>query len=199
MAFTGGEATAVTVLGKGSSLSSAYIYAIARGLARLPSIPQPLRGFPAPKNSRASIAVLLNKLVLSDSAVRHPLLSLIEKALDLSSGHESLDFGSPLGLVTSLCVLTGKRSDDLDGINRDEIDIIVRSDVPSVGILCILDLCVSSLTKLSDAIAALSCEEVRVDTAIFNLSPSERGFSVKNATDVASDMRDLLFGSKLVG
>lgn len=96
-------------------------------------------------------------------------------------------------------MLTGKSSDELGGINKDELSVIAMSAASSVGICSIIDFCSSSLAKLSDAVAALSCEAAMVDPAVFSLSPSGEGFFVKDETDVAGDMRALLFGSKLVG
>ena len=53
---------------------------------------------------------------------------------------------------------------------------------------------------ISDAVAALSCEAIKADmAAVFNLMDSGYGFSAKEEVEVASDMKVLLNGSKLVG
>ncbi|KAG0496209.1 hypothetical protein HPP92_000900 [Vanilla planifolia] len=218
MAFDGGEGLSLLIGGKGSHLSSADVYAISRGLRKATIDPAALDKLsrskasttPPPsiesssvfltlEESRAALVVLLNKFLLSDAAVRPTLPLLIEQVLGLRSGHESVDFGSPHALITSLCCLSGKGPDDVGRANRDEIFVIERSAVPLVGILSILDCCLSALTKLSDVVAALSCEVARADAAVFDISPSGDGLSIKDETDVGGDMKALLFGSKLVG
>ena len=58
----------------------------------------------------------------------------------------------------------------------------------------------AALSAVSDAAAALSCEAIKVDVAaVFNSMDSGYGFSAKEEVEVASDMKVLLNGSKLVG
>lgn len=203
--------------GKGSALSSADVYAVARGLCKVTidsailerlsrsqsSLPQvavesSLR-FLTSDESRAALVVLLNKIVVSDAALRPTLPLLIEEVLGLQSGHSSLDYGSSIGLVSSLYKLSGKHPDEFVGATKDEISVIEKSAAASVGICAMLDCCASALVKLSDAVAALSCEATRVDAAAFDLPPSGDGFSIKDEMDVAADIKAFLFGSKAVG
>ena len=58
----------------------------------------------------------------------------------------------------------------------------------------------AALSAVSDAVAALSCEAIKADVAaVFNSMDSGDGFSAKEEVGVASDMKVLLNGSKLVG
>lgn len=216
MEFAGGERSTIVIGGKGSSLSSADVYAVARGLRKVtidsaalerlsrsqsPPTQAAVESFPkflTSDESRAALVVLLNKLVAVD-AVRPALPSLIEEILGLPSGHSSLNFGSSVGLVTSLYKLKAKHPDEFGGATKDEIGVIEKSAAASVGICAMLDCCASSLVKLSDAVAAFSCEAARADATVFDLPTSGDGFSIKDETDVAADIKAFLFESKIVG
>ncbi|ONK55791.1 uncharacterized protein A4U43_C10F1020 [Asparagus officinalis] len=209
----------VTVGGKGSTLSPLSVYSISNALSRVkidssaldklssqskkPSSISPPKTLPPtnPKfltteESRAALIVLLNKLILSDSNIRPVLPILIEETLNLDHGYETLDFSSTFQLLDSLCRLNGKRLDEI-GVTSDEIGVIEGSFAASTGICAILDCCASALVRLSDAVAALSCEAGRVDVKVFNLPVSGDGFSIKDETNVAGDMKVLLAESKL--
>ena len=68
------------------------------------------------------------------------------------------------------------------------------------GVSALLDHESAALSAVSDAVAALSCEAIKADVAaVFNLMDSRYGFLAKEEVEVASDMKDLLNGSKLVG
>ena len=68
------------------------------------------------------------------------------------------------------------------------------------GVSALLDHESAALSAVSDAVAALSCEAIKVDVAaVFNSMDSGYGFSAKEEVEVASDMKVLLNGSKLVG
>ncbi|WOL06320.1 histidine--tRNA ligase, cytoplasmic [Canna indica] len=209
----------VTIGSKGSTLSPAAVYAVSRGIssasidsAALEKLSQSKRSPPVnlspdgpsnplllkPEEARAALAVLLNKLVLSDAAVRPALPTLISDTLTLASGHESLDFGSALGFLKSICQLNARKFDDIE-VGRDEVGVFEGSCAASVAICAMLDCCSSALLKVADAVAALSCEAARADVSAFDLFGSGDGFSMKDETEVASDMKVLLFGSKLVG
>ncbi|KAM0932786.1 putative histidine--tRNA ligase [Dioscorea sansibarensis] len=213
------ERSTVFVGGKGSSLSSAAVYAVSRGLSKLAVDPaaleklsqlkkhslKPLSITPVVQGSlltfdesRAALAVLLNKLVLSESPVRPVIPLLIQGTLDLAAGLETLDFGSSLGFLTSLCQLNEKKLDEI-GATGEEIGVLESSCAASIAICAILDCCASALVRVSDAVAALSSEAVRADVTLFDLSVSGDGFSIKDETDVAADMKVFLSGSKLVG
>lgn len=203
-----GERSVVLVGGKGSSLSSADVYAIAKGIRKVTIDPSALERLsssqPPPQatiepsskilisdESRAALVVLLNKLITSDVSGRPFLPSLIVEILALPSGHGSLDFGSSLGLLTYL--------DEFGVATKDEIAVMNKSVAVTVGIYAMLDCCSSALMKLSDAVASISCEAVRADKALFDLPPSGDGFLNKDETDVAADIKAFLFGSKVVG
>ncbi|XP_020262495.1 histidine--tRNA ligase, cytoplasmic-like [Asparagus officinalis] len=202
-----------------SSLSPLSVYSISRGLSKVkidssalerlsqskkPSLISPPSDFPSSANpkfltleqSRAALVVLLNKLILSDSYIRPGIPTLIEETLNLQRGHETLDFGSSFGFVDSLCRLNNRNLDDV-GVTSEEIGVIESSFAASVGICAVLDCCSSSLVRLCDAVAALTCEAARVDSKVFSLSVSGDGFSIKDETDVAADMKVLLSESKL--
>ncbi|KAH7672126.1 Histidine-tRNA ligase/ATP phosphoribosyltransferase regulatory subunit protein [Dioscorea alata] len=213
------ERSTVFVGGKGSSLSAAAVYAISRGLSKVaidPAVVEKLSQLkkhslkPLPDacvvhesfltfdESRAALAVLLNKLIVCESPVRPVIPLLIQETLDLAAGFETLDFGSSLGLLTSLCRLNGKKLDEI-GVTAEEIGVIENSYAASIAIRAILDCCASDLVRVSDAVAALSSEAVRADVGLFDLSVSGDGFSIKDEIDVAADMKVFLFGSKLAG
>ncbi|RRT69020.1 hypothetical protein B296_00022498 [Ensete ventricosum] len=211
--------SSVSVGGKGSSLSPAAVYAVSQGLASVTIDPAALEKLSLTKRtsplnpkrdgpsnsrlltleeSRAALAVLLNKFVLSDAAVRPSIPSLIADTLALPSGHESVDFGSVLGFLNSIFQLNSRNVGEIE-LGREEAGVFETSCAASVGVCAMLDCCSSALAKVADAVAALSCEAARVDVSAFDLFGSGDGFSIKDETDVASDMKVLLFGSKLVG
>ncbi|CAA6653929.1 unnamed protein product [Spirodela intermedia] len=143
----------------------------------------------------------MHKLALSDGAGIRPVIpALVEEVFDLDGGHETLDFGSALGFLLSLCRLRGKKVEDV-GITAEEIGTLDGSLISaSAGVAAILDSASSVFTTLLDAVAALSCEAAGADVAAaFDLPASGDGFSVKDETDVAGDMKVILFGSKFTG
>ncbi|RWW40077.1 hypothetical protein BHE74_00054573 [Ensete ventricosum] len=211
--------SSVSVGGKGFSLSPAAVYAVSQGLASVTIDPAALEKLSLTKRtsplnpkrdgpsnsrlltleeSRAALAVLLNKFVLSDAAVRPSIPSLIADTLALPSGHESVDFGSALGFLNSIFQLNSRNVGEIE-LGREEAGVFEISCAASVGVCAMLDCCSSALAKVADAVAALSCEAARADVSAFDLFGSGDGFSIKDETDVASDMKVLLFGSKLVG
>lgn len=206
---------------KGFTPSSATIYSIANSLSHVeidssaleklkPSsssstLPSSLTPSPSanprflpPVLSRAAIAVFLNKLLSSDSPVRRSLPVLLQQTLALPSGFEKVDFSSPAALLHSLCSVT---STDINttNISYEEIAFFETCASTPVAIAAILDCCAAALIRVSDAVAALSCEAARADLAAFDLQVSGDGFSRKDETDVAADIKMLLFGSKLAG
>lgn len=77
--------------------------------------------------------------------------------------------------------------------------MLERSYAALHGISAILDHEFTALSSIVDAVAAISCEAARADVAAFNSMDSGDGFSSKEEVGVASDMKILLNGSKLVG
>jgi len=206
---------------KGFSPSSATIYSIANSLVHVeidpsaldklkpssssfslhPSLTPPADTKPRflpPSLARASIAVFLNKLLLSDSSVRRSLPALLQQTLALSSGFEKVDFSSPAALLHTLCNISNTDISSVS-ISIEEIAFFKTSSSVPVAIAAILDFCATALIRVSDAVAALSCEAARADLAAFDLPISGDGFSRKDETDVAADIKMLLFGSKLTG
>ncbi|OAY71759.1 Histidine--tRNA ligase, cytoplasmic [Ananas comosus] len=213
------RSSAVSLGGKGSSLTPAAVYAVAGGLSgvrldssALEKLAQSKSSSPPPplsdaiqnprfltlEESRATLAVLLNKLLVADASVRPALPTLIEEVLSLPSGHETLDFRSPLRFLESICRLNGRKVEEIK-VSGDEIGVFEASAAAPTAICAILDCCSSALVRVSDAVAALSCEASRADVGAFDLPVSGDGFSIKDETDVAGDMKVMLFGSKLVG
>ncbi|KAF5479376.1 hypothetical protein F2P56_000207 [Juglans regia] len=194
------EAPVITLGGKGSNLSSSSLYAIATGLARVsidssaldrlvaasskccpPSINYRIKlseNLTLPE-SRAFLTVAINKLLLYGSSnVRTVLPVRISEVLNYNS--KTLEF-EPL-----YCT-------------EDEIFVLERSYAALHGISAILDHEFTALSSIVDAVAAISCEAARADVAAFNSMDSGDGFSSKEEVGVASDMKVLLNGSKLVG
>ncbi|KAJ9167263.1 hypothetical protein P3X46_021927 [Hevea brasiliensis] len=195
-----GEVKVITLGGKGSSLSSSSVYAVATGKAQLrndssaldrllseQNFATPLKPFqiPLPKiltplEIRASLTLLLNKLLLhSNSAnIRTLLPNLISKSLN--SKFETWNF------------------DSID-VTQEERLVIEKSSAHVYGVCSILDYESTALASLVDSVAALSCEAAKADVAVFGSMDTGDGFVDKEGTGVAGDMKMLLNGSKLVG
>ncbi|KAG6719500.1 hypothetical protein I3842_03G009000 [Carya illinoinensis] len=194
------EAPVIILGGKGSNLSSSSLYAIATGLARVRIDSSALDRLAAASSkcsqpsinyriklsenltlleSRAFLTVAINKLLLYGSSnVRTVLPVRISEVLNYNS--KTLEF-EPLDCT------------------EDEIFVLERSYAALHGISAILDHEFTALSSIVDAVAAISCEAARADVAAFNSMDSGDGFSSKEEVGVASDMKILLNGSKLVG
>ncbi|XP_058097409.1 histidine--tRNA ligase, cytoplasmic [Magnolia sinica] len=217
--------TAIVIGGKGSSLSSTTIYTISTSISskveidsslleklsrsppKKPNSSSSYSSIPPPSSpktltleeSRASLLVLLNKLLAAGPAVRPALALLIQETLNHGFPPEALDFSSPFQLLDSILKLNRKNFEDIGGATAEEIGVVEYSFAAVNGISAILDCNFSVLGTVVDAVAALSCEAAKADVAAFDLPVSGEGFSIKDEMDVASDMKDLLFGSKFVG
>ena len=190
----------ITLGGKGSSLSAASVFAVANGLAQVridSSILDKLKSssssynrksptvkfhIPIPKfltfeESRAFLLALLNKLLFSGSAstVLPVLISDV-----LNAGSKNLDLGEV-------------------EVSAEEVGILDQSCACLYGISGILDYELSALSTIADVVAAMSCEASKADVGALNLMDSGDGLSVKDEVGVASDLKVLLNGSKLVG
>ncbi|KAI4313727.1 hypothetical protein L6164_026683 [Bauhinia variegata] len=189
-----GEVSVITLGGKGSSLSSSSLYAIVSGHARVRIDSSALDWLsPSPSSSskhkinfpefltleekRASLVVLLNKILLSNSRAFFPQL-ISEK---LNSRNETLEF------------------EEIDVTDQELFLLKNSSSSALVGISAILDHQTTALSAFSDAVAAISCEALKADVAAFNVMDSGDGHTSKEEAGVASDMKVLLNGSKLVG
>lgn len=191
------ERSAITLGGKGFSLSARSVYTIATGIHQVridSSVLDRLSNqnqssllkspFPVPKTltleeTRAALTVLLNKLLLSTpSSIRTVIPFHISETLN--SKPESLDLQSV-------------------DVNETENVVFGRSFASLTGICAILDHKTTALTAIIDAVAALSCETSKGDVASFGSLDSGDGYGDKEAIGVASDLKVLLNGSKLVG
>ena len=187
----------ITLVGKGSSLSAASVFAVANGLAQVridSSILDKLKSssssnrksppvkfrIPIPKilafeESRAFLLALLNKLLLSGSAST-VLPVLISDALN--AGSKNLDLGEV-------------------EVSAEEVGILDKSCACLNGICGILDYESSALSTIADVVAAMSSEASKADVGALNLMDFGDGLSVKDEVGVASDLKVLLNGSKL--
>ncbi|KAM6550181.1 hypothetical protein CsatB_021857 [Cannabis sativa] len=192
-----------TLGGKGSSLSSSSVYAIANGLAqvridssafsrlatfdnRTPTIKDYQFNFSnhlTTEESRAFVAVLLNKLlIISGSAcIRTVLPVRIAEALNTKNSQsleiESLDLTEEEAATLETLGLTSSM----------------------YGVFALLDHQTAALSTIADAVAALSCDALKADVTAFNLMDSGDGYTAKDEIGVCGDMKVLLNGSKLTG
>ncbi|KAL7586884.1 hypothetical protein Lser_V15G37877 [Lactuca serriola] len=139
-----------------------------------------LPDFLTPEEARASILVLLSKHLRGRSG----------------SGSGCFSSSSASQITDILNNNTQTLTLDLD----DDIHISKAcwTDITSIGISTLLDYTASSLTKVADAVAALSCEALKADTcSVFNLFMDSGDLYDKDRAAVASDLKVLLNGSKL--
>ncbi|PHT27005.1 Histidine--tRNA ligase, cytoplasmic [Capsicum baccatum] len=124
------------------------------------------------EESRASLVILLNKLLLSSSSTSTAVNQISDLILNDVSPSEQ---------------------DSIDGVSPGDFSVAVIA-----GISTILDHRSSALSVISDAVVALSCEALQADISAFNLNDSGDGSSAKDVISVASDLKILLNGSKRV-
>ncbi|GAB4861185.1 hypothetical protein Ancab_036342 [Ancistrocladus abbreviatus] len=197
------QKSVITVGGKGSSLTSSSVFLVANKIAQVrvdSSLLEKLSSStsdqkpPAHKyqisfpeyltleESRASLAALLSKLLLSSTTIRFELPNLISEALNSGLTNQS----KPLNF-------------DAIDVTWEE-SVILDSCLATVdGICAILDYESTALLSVVDVVAALSCEALRANVAAFSSMDLGDGFSVKDVAAVAGDLKVLLNGSKLVG
>ncbi|KAF3527284.1 hypothetical protein DY000_02044038, partial [Brassica cretica] len=187
----------ITLGGKGSSLSSSSVYKVASGVAnvridssaieRLSTKPLPLikgSSFSIPEEltkeeTRASLVVLLNKLLLANSGSVRSVLPV--KIMEiLNSKDETFEFG------------------DVE-VTEGESVVLEKSCATLVGICSVIDHKTTGLSQVVDSVAALSCEATKGDVTSFSSLDSGDGFGNKDAISVAGDLKVLLNGSKAVG
>ncbi|KAJ7541091.1 hypothetical protein O6H91_10G045600 [Diphasiastrum complanatum] len=84
------------------------------------------------------------------------------------------------------------------GVTKDELEFLKLSDAASVGIAVLFSYPSSSLSVLSDVVAALSCEALQTSTQAFDSDTFNQPSTHKAEADVANDMKSLLMGSKSV-
>lgn len=207
----GNSGRVIPLGGKGSFLSSPAVFEVANSIsllridssAKFPSSTSnstktpssnsfPNYHFSLPdyltlEESRASLLVLLNKLLLSSPT-------------SISVAHATV--------AASLL---------LDTLNRPNLSSFADEDYESLnpilgccsvdaaalhGVCALLDHGSSALASIADAIAALSCEALRADIVSSSLNwliDSGDGSSDKDEVGVANDLKVFLNGSKLLG
>ncbi|KAL8159328.1 hypothetical protein V2J09_000865 [Rumex salicifolius] len=192
----------VNIGGKGSSLTPTSVFSVANNLAGVQLDSAALEKLSSSSSSaadqtyhitfpefltveqrRASLVVILNKLLQSSSnGIRPQLPDLISQILNDTSS----DVACSCSLEPPL--ITHEEKALLDSC-LDTLD----------GICAVLDHETSSLSSIADLVAALSCEASRANISAFNDLDSGDGFTLKDEASVASDLKVLLNGSKLVG
>lgn len=84
------------------------------------------------------------------------------------------------------------------GVTQNEVEILEGLTAASPAIAALSVHLSSSLCIVADTVAALSSEALKANVKAFDTDSSNEGFSYKLEADVGSDMRMLLFGSKLL-
>lgn len=197
------ERSTITLGGKGASFSSSSVYKVASGAANvridssaierfstktLQSIKRSSFGIPeglTNEEIRASLVVLLNKLLLSNSGSSSSSSTvrsvLPDKILEiLNSKAENFESG------------------EIE-VTEGENLVLEKSCASLIGICSIIDHKSTALSQIVDSVAALSCEATKGDITLFSSLDSGDGFGYKDAISVASDVKVLLNGSKAVG
>ncbi|KAJ8572706.1 hypothetical protein K7X08_009217 [Anisodus acutangulus] len=189
------ERRVVTVGGKGSSLSSSSVFAISNGLSRLSIDSSALSKSSSsssktiktnPPTQSSALSILTN---LTPEEAKASLIVLLNKLLLSSSTPTAITQLSDIILVDGVTV----DGATINGVSQGDISVAAIS-----GISAILDHRTSALSVIIDAIAALSCEALGADVSGFNLNDSGDGSSDKDVVSVASDLKILLNGSKFV-
>ncbi|RZC52786.1 hypothetical protein C5167_021217 [Papaver somniferum] len=227
----GGESlfSEVIIGGKGSSLSSSSVYAIANSLSKvdidssvsknlkkldsasdeelkltrnsLGDDIKPVQNFLTLVETRACIVLLLNRFILTNqNDIRFLLPDLICKTLNQDSfGFEALDFSSALGFLDSFLTLNGRTIENT-GYTPGELNVLEQSGY-GAGICALLDFCLSCLSTVADSVAALSCEALKADTSVLAVRSDDSGDGslIKDVVAVARDFKVLLKRSNLVG
>ncbi|PIA34402.1 hypothetical protein AQUCO_03800190v1 [Aquilegia coerulea] len=218
------EISIITIGGKDSFLSSSSVYAIANNLSQLRIDSSALEKLSSstslstsstvsfssenPKfhltleESRASLVVILNKLVNTQIGIRPILPNFILKtliSLECNNNLYQLDFRSCYGFLKSLFALNGTTIEET-GVTDGEMNVLKTTVKGVEGICAILEYSSMALLMVADGIAALSCEASKGDvSSLFKYLDSGDGLGKKDESAVASDFKVLLAGSKLVG
>ncbi|CAN8258285.1 unnamed protein product [Cochlearia groenlandica] len=129
---------------------------------------------------RASLVVLLNKLLLSSSGSVLPVKIL--KVLDDSKADETFDFG-----------------DIVVDVNERERIVLDNSCASLIGLSCLIDHKATALSQIVDSVAALTCEATKSDVTLFQSLISGDGLGNKDDIAVARLLNGLLKGSEAVG
>lgn len=198
------KGSSITLGGKGSAFSSSSVYKVASGVANvvidssaterfstktLQLVKRSSFGIPeglTNEEIRASLVVLLNKLLLSNAGSSSPSSSTVRSVLPfkileiLNSKDESFEFGEV-------------------EVTEGENVVLEKSWASLIGLGSIIDHKSTALSQIVDSVAALSCEATKGDITSFSSLDSGDGFGCKDAISVAGDLKVLLNGSKAVG
>eukprot|EP00252_Welwitschia_mirabilis_P026656 TRINITY_DN8803_c0_g1_i2.p1 TRINITY_DN8803_c0_g1~~TRINITY_DN8803_c0_g1_i2.p1 ORF type:complete len:988 (-),score=194.47 TRINITY_DN8803_c0_g1_i2:301-3126(-) len=160
----------------------------------------------SPPECRAALVVLANKLL--QCQVRAVIPLFIERVLNNGIGLKLP--ASDDGVACAIAEEIAKLKDDFESgglcsvskdeffVSVEEFSVMVASNAVTTGLSALAIHYASTLCSVADAVAALSCEAVQVNAKGFELEVSPEGFSNKTEIDVASDLRTLFFGSKMV-
>ncbi|KAF3776438.1 Histidine--tRNA ligase [Nymphaea thermarum] len=202
--------SAVKVGGKGSVLSPESVFAVANSIASLrvdpslaqkpsqsepPSGPSSSRETPTlnltPEETRATIAVFVNKLLLSNfSSKFRPSLAI--SLADAINGDREVEIAPDFSRVVV--------EDGVEfGISAKEFEAAEGAASASFAVAALIEHSAASLCPVVDAVAAMSCEVSAVDGKVFDLPVSSEGLGSREVTDVAADIKRIVFGSKLLG
>ncbi|MCL7030181.1 hypothetical protein MKW94_004700 [Papaver nudicaule] len=220
MENAGSNKVIIKIGGKGSTLSSWSVYAIANGLSKVDidsSVSSNLKSSenlcyslsgekPVPNvltliETRACLVLLLNKLIITQTGIRFLVPDLICQTLNQETfDFKTLDFSSALGFLDSLFKLNGATLEE-EGYTLGEKNVLMKSGYVLDGISALLDSCSPSLSTVADAVALLSCEALKADASVLAVRSldSGNGFTIKDVASVARDFKVLLKGSNLVG
>ncbi|XP_050107195.1 histidine--tRNA ligase, cytoplasmic-like isoform X2 [Malus sylvestris] len=189
----------ITVGGKGSSLSSSSVYAIAEGLAKLRIDSSVLNRFASsssPLNAHNLVSFLPSLLTVVES--RASLVVLLSKLLSLA-GSPNIRSDLPVRIARTL----NSPGLELGSLDLTEEEALALEELKLSSAVCaicaLLDHQSATLSTFSDAVAAISCEALKADITAFNSMDSGDGYASKEVIAVASDLKVLLNGSKLVG
>ncbi|CAN6449854.1 unnamed protein product [Victoria cruziana] len=200
----------VNVGGKGSVLSPESIFSVANSIASLnvdpslsqkpcvperpagPSTPRkPLALNLTPEETRATIAVFVNKLVLSNlSSKSRPSLAI--SLADALNGDHEVEIAPDFSTVV---VRDGVEI----GIYDKEFEAAEGAVSASFAVAALIEHSVASLCPVVDAVAAMSCEVSGVDEKVFDLPVSSDGLVSSEVTDAAADIKRFVFESNLLG
>ncbi|RZC49568.1 hypothetical protein C5167_017992 [Papaver somniferum] len=184
----------VLIGGKGSSLSSSSVYAIANSLSKV--------------DIDSSVSKNLKRLDSSSDEK----LKLIRNSLsdDLKPGQNFLTLVETRACIVILLnrfILTNQNDirfiiPDLicKTLNQDrytlgELNVLEQSGC-GAGICALLDCCSSCLSTIADSVAALSCEALKADTSVLGVRSvdSGDGILINDVVSVARDFKVLLKG-----
>ncbi|KAI3942350.1 hypothetical protein MKW92_010230 [Papaver armeniacum] len=211
----------VIIGGKGASLSSSAVYAIANSLCNVDidsSVSDKLKELdsysdeqlkliritlgddakPVPNiltlaETRACLVLILRKLIITDQTdIRFLIPDLIRKTLNQESfDFQTLDFSSALGFLDSFFKLNGTSLENT-GIGCTPGELnVLVKSCYGAGISAILDTFSSSLSTIADAVASLSCEALKADSSVLIRTSLMDSGGCGLFKDVVSVSRDL--------